>query len=39
MVGARQNGMDQLYVNHEKKKHNDPVTMEVFSLEEIIGLL
>ncbi len=39
MAGARQNGMDQLYVNHEKKKHNDPVTMEVFSLEEIVGLL
>ncbi len=39
MAGARQNGMDQLYVNHERKPHNDTVTMEVFSLEEIVGLL
>ncbi len=39
MAGARQNGIDQLYVNHERKMHNDPVTMEVFSLEEIMGLL
>ena len=39
MAGARQLGMDQLYVNHDRKKHADPVTMEVFSLEEIIGLL
>ncbi len=39
MAGARQNGIDQLYVNHERKIHNDPVTMEVFSLKEITGLL
>lgn len=39
MAGARQIGIDQLFVNHEKKLHNEPVTMEVFSLEEIIGLL
>lgn len=39
MAGARQIGMDQLYVNHEKKQHNEPVTMEVFSLDEIVGLL
>ena len=39
MAGARQVGIDQLYVNHENKKHNEPVTMEVFSLDEIIGLL
>lgn len=39
MAGARQSGMDQLYVNHDKKKHAEPVTMEVFSLEEIIGIL
>ncbi len=39
MAGARQVGIDQLYVNHEKKMHDEPVTMEVFSLEEIMGLL
>jgi len=39
MAGARQLGIDQLYVNHEKKEHNDPVTMEVFSLDEIMALL
>jgi len=39
MAGARCLGMDQLYVNHDRKPHNDPVTMEVFSLDEIIGLL
>ena len=39
MAGARQIGIDQLYVNHENKKHEEPVTMEVFSLEEIMGLL
>lgn len=39
MAGARQLGMDQLYVNHDRKQHNEPVTMEVFSLDEIIGLL
>ncbi len=39
MAGARQLGMDQMYVNHDRKQHNEPVTMEVFSLHEIIGLL
>jgi putative hydrolase of the HAD superfamily len=39
MAGARQMGIDQLYVNHDRKKHSDPVTLEVFSLDEIIGLL
>lgn len=39
MAGARQVGIDQLYVNHEKKLHDEPVTMEVFSLDEIMGLL
>jgi putative hydrolase of the HAD superfamily len=39
MAGARQLGIDQLYVNHDRKKHADPVTIEVFSLKEIIGLL
>jgi len=39
MKGARDAGMDQLYVNHDHKQHNEPVTMEVFSLEEIKRLL
>lgn len=39
MAGARQIGIDQIYVNHEKKIHNEPVTMEVFSLDEIMELL
>ncbi len=39
MAGARQQGIDQLYVNHERKSHNEPLTMEVFSLDEIMGLL
>lgn len=39
IAGARQLGMDQLYVNHDRKIHREPVTMEVFSLDEIIGLL
>jgi putative hydrolase of the HAD superfamily len=39
MAGARQMGIDQLFVNHDKKEHDEPVTMEVFSLDEIIGLL
>jgi putative hydrolase of the HAD superfamily len=39
MAGARQIGIDQLYVNHENKKHDEPVTMEVFSLKEIMRLL
>lgn len=39
IAGAREIGMDQLYVNHDRKVHSSEVTMEVFSLEEIIGLL
>ena len=39
IAGARQLGIDQLYVNHERKIHSEPVTMEVFSLEEIMELL
>jgi putative hydrolase of the HAD superfamily len=39
MAGARHAGMDQIYVNHDRKQHNEPVTMEVFSLEEITRLL
>lgn len=39
MAGARQMGIDQLYVNHERKTHDEPVTIEVFSLDEIIGVL
>jgi len=39
IAGARQLGIDQVYVNHERKQHHDPVTMEVFSLDEIIGRL
>jgi putative hydrolase of the HAD superfamily len=39
MAGARQLGIDQLYVNHDRKQHNDPVTMEVFSLDEIMEIL
>ncbi len=37
--GARQLGIDQLYVNHDRKPHNEPVTFEVFSLNEIMNLL
>jgi len=39
MAGARKVGIDQLYVNHDKIKHDEKVTMEVFSLEEIMRLL
>jgi putative hydrolase of the HAD superfamily len=39
MSGARNAGMDQLYVNHDRKQHNEPVTLEVFSLDEIKKLL
>jgi len=39
MAGARLMGIDQLYVNHDKKNHKEQVTMEVFSLKEIMGLL
>ena len=39
MAGARYAGMDQLYVNYDKKAHSEPITMEVFGLDEIIKLL
>lgn len=39
MAGARNLGIDQLFVNHERKHHCETVTMEVFSLEEIIQIL
>lgn len=39
IAGARNQGMDQVYVNHEKKPHQENVTLEVFSLDEIIGKL
>ena len=39
MAGARQLGIDQLYVNHDRKIHNEPVTMEVYSLDKIMELL
>lgn len=37
--GARIAGMDQIYVNHDRKQHTVPVTMEVFSLEDLTKLL
>ncbi len=39
IAGARVLGIDQIYVNHDRKKHSDPVTMEVFSLDKIMELL
>jgi len=39
IAGARKMGIDQLFVNHDKKEHAEPVTLEVFSLDEIMGLL
>lgn len=39
MAGARQMNIDQLYVNHDKIQHTETVTMEVFSLHEIMDLL
>ena len=39
IAGARSLGIDQIYVNHDMKKHNDMVTMEVFSLDKIMELL
>jgi putative hydrolase of the HAD superfamily len=39
IAGARRAGIDQLYVNHNCKKHDEDVTLEVFALNEIIGLL
>ncbi len=39
IAGARSLGIDQIYVNHDMKKHNDTVTMEVFSLDKIMELL
>jgi putative hydrolase of the HAD superfamily len=37
--GARLMGIDQLYVNHDKVSHDEQVTMEVFSLNEIRDVL
>jgi len=39
MAGARQLGIDQLYVNHDRKQHSEPITLEVFALNEIMNLL
>lgn len=39
IAGARMLGIDQLYVNHERKIHSEQVTMEVFSLDAIMKLL
>lgn len=39
IAGARLAGMDQIYVNHDRKQHNDTVTLEVYSLDEIAKLL
>ncbi len=39
MAGARQIGMDQLFVNHENIKHNETVTLEVFALDQIMKIL
>jgi len=39
IAGARMLNIDQLYVNHETKNHSELVTMEVFSLDEIMKLL
>lgn len=39
MAGARQVGIDQLYVNHDRKTHNQAVTIEVFALDEIMKIL
>ncbi len=37
--GAREVGMDQLFVNHLRQEHNDEVTFEVKNLKEIKQLL
>jgi putative hydrolase of the HAD superfamily len=39
IAGARNAGMAQLLVNHERNIHNQPVTFEVSSLEEIKNIL
>jgi len=39
IAGARKLGIDQLFVNHDNKKHNEKPTMEIFSLDEIMKLL
>jgi putative hydrolase of the HAD superfamily len=39
IAGARLMGIDQIFVNHDRKIHSEPVTLEVYSLEEIVGLL
>ncbi|NVO19989.1 MAG: noncanonical pyrimidine nucleotidase, YjjG family [Bacteroidetes bacterium] len=37
--GARDIGMDQLFVNHERKTHETPATFEVTSLKDIENIL
>lgn len=37
--GAREAGIDQIYVNHENVPHQSEATYEVFSLEEITTIL
>ena len=39
IAGARQVEIDQIFVNHNSTKHNAEVTMEVFSLDEIMKIL
>lgn len=39
IAGARLAGMDQIFVNHDKKQHSESVTIEVLSLEEITRFL
>jgi putative hydrolase of the HAD superfamily len=39
MAGARQVGIDQLFVNHDCKIHSEPVTLEVLALDEIMTIL
>jgi putative hydrolase of the HAD superfamily len=39
MSGARKTGMDTLYFNPERHSHNEPVDHEIYSWEEIRGIL
>lgn len=39
IAGAKDFGMDQMFVNHDKVDHGETVTFEVFSLEEIKEVL
>jgi len=39
IAGARQFGIDQLFVNHDSISHSESVTFEVFSLKEINNIL